>query len=510
MTEYAAASARALIEGLEPLEIDAPTAENLGAATAFLEGLEETLTRLPAAERRAAVSGVALESGGTLWVPVARNCRRSAGVAVEGDGLLSFAVGDEGDARVPLATHFSARTAAAHALRGEVRKSRRVEANGEPSVPDETPWADYRALAGSVKASGWALPVARRVEDLDPDVLAGVARLSDDGIAHLFAEGGGLVLAMAGSTASDRRRAVEHLPVPPTRPTAARRIFGVLVDAGEASSHYSEREGWGLTGNADKWSPDREAEAAAELFRASRQGSLAVTDTKAERRRIAANRRRLRAEFVSRRRRGEDLAVRPAREIGATLEETREAHWTKEEGLRRSMEQACRSGRTAYDTARAVYLDRLPTLSHRLLHLLRREGGAVREREFVCRRAKLAGAGEAAPEAALRTALRELADAEKVMRLRSRATGEVFLAATEPLDGRRFRRSLNSLIRDPRFGITNPWADVDGAEPEGGEDEEVLLGRDSEDVFPEETGHEALFERVADDGAQEEIEAITA
>lgn len=56
MTEYIAATARALIEGLEPPKIDAPTERDLGAAIASLEDLEEILTRLPAAELRGAVS----------------------------------------------------------------------------------------------------------------------------------------------------------------------------------------------------------------------------------------------------------------------------------------------------------------------------------------------------------------------------------------------------------------------------------------------------------------------
>lgn len=238
----------------------------------------------------------------------------------------------------------------------------------------------------------------------------------------------------------------------------------MLTDAGEAGSHYSEQEGWGLTGSADKASPDREAEAAAELFRASRAGSLAMAGSKAERRGIAANRRRLRAEFVSRRRRGENLVVRPAREIDAERESSRGSRWKDEQDLRRRAEQARRSGRIAYDTARAVYLGRLPTVSHRLLHLLRREGGAVAERGFVSRHARLAGAETTDPEVGLIAALRELTEAGKVRRLRSRETGEVFLTATEPLDEEGFRRSPNGLIRDPASGIANPWSESDGVE----------------------------------------------
>ena len=512
MTEYTAASVRALIEGIEPLKVGAPSEENLEVAVETLEGLEELLTRLPAAERRAAISGVAIESGDALWVPAARNCRLSAGVAVEGGGLLSFAVGDESAAGEALTNHFSARTAAAHALRGAKSRTRNVESDGFPSAPDEpTVVEGDGSLVEALKASGWAVPIARRVEDLAPEALARVARLSEDGVAHLFAsEAGGVILAMAGSTAGDRRRAAERLPSSPERPLASRQVFGVLLEAGEPGSHYSEEEGWGLTVKTRKASPGGELEATAERFRAARDGgSLAVAETKAERQRIEANRKRLRAEFVVRRRRGEDLVVRPAREIDAGRSETHEAHWTQDGGLRRSMERARRSGRAAYDTARAVYLQKPPTLAHRLLHLLRREGG-VHEKEFVSRHAKLAGAGEPDPEAVLIRALRELAEAGKVRRIRSRETGEVFVAATEPLHEGDFRRSLNGLIRDPGFGIVSPWAESYGVEPEGAEDEEVSLERDPEDVFPEETGREVLLDMIADEGAEEEIEALTA
>ena len=513
MVEYTATFVRALIEEIEPMKVEVPDEEALGAAVETLEEMEGLLTRLPAPERCEALSGVALERDGALWFPTARNCRLSAGVAVEPDGFVSFAVGDEGSSGEVLATHFSARAAAAHALQGAKDRPPETGEEGAP-IPDELPAAEREgSLIEALKGSGWAIPVARRADDLAPELLARVARLSEAGIAHLFASeaDGGVVLAMTGSTAGDRRRAVETLPRLAGRNRVSRRVFGVLLDAGEPGSHYSEEEGWGLTVKTGKASPGGELEAAAGCFRASRDGgALAVAETKAERRRIEANRERLRAEFVSRRRRGEELVVRSAREIDAARDEVREAHWTEDAELERRTERARKSGRASYDTARAVYLQRLPTLAHRLLHLLRREGGVIREREFVSRHAKLAGAKTAVPEAALLVVLRELADAGKARRLRSRSTGEVFVAATEHLDEASFRRSLNGLVRDPRFGIVSPWAEADGVEPEGEEDEEALLSSDHEDAFPEETGREAFLDNVADEGAQEEIETLTA
>jgi hypothetical protein len=107
MTEYTATFVRALIGEVEPTRAEAPDEEALGSAVEILEGMEGLLTRLPAPERHEALSGVALERDGVLWVPMARNCRLSAGVAVEPDGFVSFAVGNESSAGEALVAHFS-------------------------------------------------------------------------------------------------------------------------------------------------------------------------------------------------------------------------------------------------------------------------------------------------------------------------------------------------------------------------------------------------------------------
>jgi hypothetical protein len=105
--------------------------------------------------------------------------------------------------------------------------------------------------------------------------------------------------------------------------------------------------------------------------------------------------------------------------------------------------------------------------------------------------------------------------------VRSARTGEVFLAATEPLDERGFRRSLNALIRDERFGIVNPWAYTPGAvraDGEAGEWEEGLEDLEAselERLAPTRLRDTELYERalpaadlVAEPSAQEELEAI--
>lgn len=347
MVEYTVAFARSIVEALEPARAEVPSEETFWSAVETLEGLEGLLVGLPASERHGAVSGLAIEKEDALWVPTVRNCRLSVGVSVEQDGLVSFAVGDESSADGALTNYFSAKTAAAHALRNPEERNIGSELIGAGKVSSLFAgiFATERdaSLADAVKASGWAVPVGRRVDDIAPELLARAARLSEGGVAHLFAEGGGVVLAMSGSTADDRRRAVESLPCSPVRPLAFRRAFGVLIEAGEAGSHYSEEPGWGLTGRVGKTAPGEELEAAATCFRKSRSGSLAVAGTKAERRRIEANRRRIRAEFVARRRRGEELIVESARDVDVNhrgeklavsiddiYEKVREAGWDTE------------------------------------------------------------------------------------------------------------------------------------------------------------------------------------
>ncbi|MGF1472965.1 MAG: hypothetical protein ACFB50_14650, partial [Rubrobacteraceae bacterium] len=159
-----------------------------------------------------------------------------------------------------------------------------------------------------------------------------------------------------------------------------------------------------------------------------------------------------------------------------------------------------------------------PDLEHKLLHLLRRDGVKA-EAKFLSRHSGLA-AGATNPEGALRTALRALAGSGKVRRVRSHKTGEVFLTATEPLDETGYRRSLNGLIRDERFGIVNPWSETSPVEAEGevGEWERGLEDLDHHEaagLAPRrfrntEASEQQLMaaEEVAEYSAFEEVEAV--
>ena len=268
------------------------------------------------------------------------------------------------------------------------------------ATPAGEPLRSEDALVHEIRAWGHAVPVGRTLDGLDAGLLARVHALSERGVAHLYAEGGGIVLAMSGSTADDRRRAVERLPRVPNRPLATRRSFGVLLDAG-SDGHYSEEDGWGLSRH-DRPTTEAMLDATAERFKAARYyrpalpglgldaeavrrranpaprallaavlraepgeavallalARLAVAllrqrmiragapwDSEAERRRMAANGERVRREILARRKSGRVLVMKPARELDAEREAARETHWTEDERLGRRVERRRPSGR---------------------------------------------------------------------------------------------------------------------------------------------------------------------
>jgi hypothetical protein len=186
-------------------------------------------------------------------------------------------------------------------------------------------------------------------------------------------------------------------------------------------------------------------------------------DTEAERGRMEKEGARLRREIVTGRsaRDGRPISVSPAPYLDAERCERLAGRTPAEDPrVRATVERRRQTGRAAYDTARAVYLGRCPELAHKLLHLLRRDGaGVTPEREFVWRHVRLAE-GSADPEVAIHAALRSLAEAGKGRRVRSRKSGEVFVAATEPLDETGYRRALNGLIREASTGIIASYVRV--------------------------------------------------
>ena len=582
--EYTPEEVRTLLAEDLPLEYSSATDAAVLEASDVLEGVEELVCKLDPATRRNELLRSSLPVGEHLWIPVVRNCTRAAGVAIDPEGALSFVVtGHEFSGEVP--TYFSARQAVAHAL------LRWTDTRAEPStevpaedLPQKLPAAGEEAILAALGANGNALAAGRNVADVDAEVLAALYPLSEAGVAHLFAEGEGVVLATAGSTAGDRRCAARGLAALPGR-SYSTRTTSVLFECGEAGSHYSEEPWFGHTLKEAAKPKEAELDDAAERFRASRfvrpshdrpvdvaairrsirdlvlvraavraavstdtddaEGTYRAVvlvaaiariysrsmvrralsaerpwDTEAERGRMEKAGARLRHEIVAGRksRGGRPAEPTPAAALGRGCD----ASFTADPGLRRSIERRRKSGRAAYDTARAVYVQRCPELAHKLLHLLRHDGaGVIPEREFVSRHVRLAE-GAADPEGAILAALRSLAEAGKVRRVRSRKSGEVFVAATEPLDETGYRRALNGLIREERCGIVSPWSDTAAVRADGEADEwrsfastEELEGVELERLAPRRLCDTASYERplpaadlLAEPAAEEEIEAV--
>jgi hypothetical protein len=129
-------------------------------------------------------------------------------------------------------------------------------------------------------------------------------------------------------------------------------------------------------------------------------------------------------------------------------------HWTEDPGLRRRVEAQIHSGRAAYNTARALYVSTLPTLTHRVLHLLRRDGRQAQER-FIT----LACAEDPEndfPEKLLEETVRDLGEAGKVRRMRSRKTGRIYLEAMEGLDVPAYEREIGRIIHSGEHHIPVP------------------------------------------------------
>ena len=535
--QYTPEEVRTLLEQHKTLEYESATDADVLDAADVLEGVEELVCKLDPAVRRDELLLSSLPAGEHFYVPVLRNCSRAAGVAIDPEGATSFMVtGHEFGDDFP--TYFSARQAVAHALLREANTQADIGTQDPTEVQGVGPLArglaallgprddaaetsgaptDEDSIVAALRANGNAVAAGHTVADIDPDVLAAVYPLSEAGVAHLFAsgadDGNGIVLALAGSTEGDRRRAVERLATLPGR-SYSPRTYSVLFESGEAGSHYSEEDWFGHSVKEAPKPERHELDDAGERFRAARfvrpshdrpldvaairrriadasaNGSVdgsaedaaremadralaAQTpwDSKAERGRMQKTGARLRREIAAARkaRNGGPVEVRPTAELDADRRvshpEEGRAGWLEDPKLRSAVERRRKSGRTAYDTARAVALQRCPELPHKLLHILRRDG-AQPEHGFLARWSGLA-ISAADPEAAVRAALRTLSGAAKVRRVRSQKTGEVFVAATEPLDETAYRRTLNGLIRDESLGIVNPWAEAGAAEPEG-------------------------------------------
>lgn len=119
---------------------------------------------------------------------------------------------------------------------------------------------------------------------------------------------------------------------------------------------------------------------------------------------------------------------------------------------RRAVEERLASGDAAWETAKAQYVAGLPTLAHKILHLLSRDGART-EASFVA----LAEAEEApVPEKAVREAVGALGEAGKIRKRRGTKTGRVYLAPLERMAERELETLLIGVMADPRSGIIVP------------------------------------------------------
>lgn len=123
--QYTVDEVKGLVE-VEQMQIAAGATERmLRPVVETLKGVEELLVQLPAHER--------VEAGGE-WIAVGRNCRSQVGVAVDSEGLVSFAV-EVGEKRE---TFFSARQAVREAAGQQVTRLPRAERHQEvPLSPQE-------------------------------------------------------------------------------------------------------------------------------------------------------------------------------------------------------------------------------------------------------------------------------------------------------------------------------------------------------------------------------------
>jgi hypothetical protein len=127
------------------------------------------------------------------------------------------------------------------------------------------------------------------------------------------------------------------------------------------------------------------------------------------------------------------------------------SHWAEDSRLRRSIGTQMHTGRAAYNTARAVYVSSLPTLAHRVLHLLRRDGRQAQGRFVALARAE--DPENDLPEELLEETVRNLGEAGKIRRMRSRKTGRIYLEAMEGLANSAYQRELGRIVHSEEHRI---------------------------------------------------------
>ncbi len=146
---------------------------------------------------------------------------------------------------------------------------------------------------------------------------------------------------------------------------------------------------------------------------------------------------------------------RPRQWKGGSAEQAKVLARTQDkisQAIRRDIEEQLGNGEAAWNTAKAQYVASLPTLAHKILHLLRRDG--VRTEASLLPLAK--AEEQPVPEALLKRTLQELGEAGKIRKRRERSTGRIVFDAFGKMADRELETLLIGVMAEPKNGIPVP------------------------------------------------------
>ena len=140
------------------------------------------------------------------------------------------------------------------------------------------------------------------------------------------------------------------------------------------------------------------------------------------------------------------------RKGGAVKQSEAKSQDTISQGLRRDIEEQLGNGDAAWSTAKAQYVASLPTLAHKILHLLRRDGFRTEDSLLPLAKAE----DQPVPETLLKRTLQELGEAGKIRKRRERSTGRIVFDAFGKMPKRELETLLIGVMADPENGIPVP------------------------------------------------------
>jgi hypothetical protein len=120
--------------------------------------------------------------------------------------------------------------------------------------------------------------------------------------------------------------------------------------------------------------------------------------------------------------------------------------------MRRDIEERRTNGDAAWNTAKAHYVANLPTLAHKILHLLRRDGDRTEASLLPLAKAE----EQPVPEAMLKRTLQELGEAGKIRKRRERSTGRIVFDAFGKMPERELETLLIGVMAESKNGIPVP------------------------------------------------------